>query len=121
MSERWKPETGQSFWCVQYTGQPVCFQWMNTDFQQMQFEIGNVFRTQKEAEQACDLFKSALLGLKGANNTLAAESFMIAISKLTAEIFDRPDCPNDAKIAIVNQDGSAHFGSFASAHTALSG
>lgn len=69
MSERWKPEFGQHYWCVQYTGDAVCFQWMNTDFQLRQLEAGNVFPTCDEATQACDLFKAMLLDLKISNDS----------------------------------------------------
>ena len=43
------------------------------------------------------------------------------LPKLTAEVFDRPDCPADAKIAVVNQDGSVCFGSFATAEPVWGG
>lgn len=38
------------------------------------------------------------------------------LPKLTAEVFDRPDCPEDAKIAVVNMDGSASWGDFRHRH-----
>jgi hypothetical protein len=37
------------------------------------------------------------------------------LPKLTAEVFDREDCPADTKIAVVNMDGGASWGSFATA------
>ena len=43
------------------------------------------------------------------------------LPKLTAEVFDREDCPADAKIAVVNHDGSVCFGSFATAEPFIGG
>lgn len=37
------------------------------------------------------------------------------LPKLTAEVFDREDCPKDAKIATVDADGNLAFGNFESA------
>lgn len=41
--------------------------------------------------------------------------------KLTADVFNRPDCPEWAKIAVVNCDGSAHWGTYENAYISLGG
>ena len=43
------------------------------------------------------------------------------LPKLTAEVFDRPDCPKWAKIAVVNRNGKAYYGGYKDARINCSG
>lgn len=44
-----------------------------------------------------------------------------SLPKLTADVFDRPDCPKWAKIAVVNSNGKAYYGHYKAAEINSSG
>lgn len=62
------------------------------------YKVGNCFKTKEEAEKVAEKFRKLL-----ADNTEEAER--TDLPKLTAEVFDRPDCPKWAQYAAVNADG----------------
>jgi hypothetical protein len=85
MAERWKPNNGEKYFYVnlQY-GEPRRDTWLNADLDENRWENGDCFKTKQEAEYAANKVKDLLLSLHPEVATLP---------KLTAEIFDRPDCP----------------------------
>ena len=54
-------------------------------------------------------------------NQLATNLQHDELPKLTAEVFDRPDCPEWAKIAVVNRNGKAYYGGYKAARINCSG
>lgn len=50
--ERWKPEDGEVYWCVNEDYETDCFMWCNDDFDDDEFNNFNVFQTREEAEFA---------------------------------------------------------------------
>lgn len=50
--ERWEPENGEVYWCVNEDYETDCFTWCNDDFDDDQFNNFNVFQTKDEAEFA---------------------------------------------------------------------
>ena len=138
MNERWKPMKGETYWVVGRDATVHKFKWSSDGYDSDNYDIGNCFKTKEEAQAAAEKVKTLLLSLHD-NDTAASFSIPDTVPKievddrgvvldlkplpdtlpkLTAEVFNRQDCPEDAKIAIVNQDGSACFGSFATAKPA---
>lgn len=115
MSERWKPECGETYYYITSMGVVSGYVWRGTSLDRLYYESGNCFKTEAKAQTTAEKIKSLLL------NSHESVINCNQLPKLTAEVFNRPDCPEDAKIIIVNQNGSAHFGSFTSAHTACGG
>jgi hypothetical protein len=108
MKERWKPENGERYFCVDfgYFGivsdhcwgiLPIC----DSKF----YEVGNVFKTKAEAQAAAEKVKALMLGLHGEQTVTDCNQ----LPKLTVEVFDRPDCPKWAMYAAVTPHGSLLF------------
>jgi len=53
-SERWRPSRGAAYWYINDTGLIDSKRWEGEHFDIGRWDIGNVFRTQQEAEQARD-------------------------------------------------------------------
>ena len=47
---RWKPEIGKKYWCASFTGNIVDFTWIGSPTDIFNFESGNCFQTEREAE-----------------------------------------------------------------------
>lgn len=103
MSERWKPEKGESYYCIFANGNVDRTVWRNVLTDKSLFERGNCFKTEEKAKAAAEKVKSLLLSLheptKDCNH----------LPKLTTEVFDRPDCPEWAKYAAVDMNGVVTF------------
>jgi hypothetical protein len=136
MSERWVPKVGELYYFISPAGGIISETFYNYEAgSRSRFLYGNVFETQAAAEAAAEKVKALLLSLqdndenlqdniqdmvtntcqamdKGKENVAKATCNFGKLPKLTAEVFDRPDCPVDAKIAVVNRNGSAYWGSF---------
>lgn len=107
MSERWKPMKGETYCIVGRDATIHKFKWSSDGYDSDHYDIGNCFKTEKEAQAAAEKVKALLLSL---HEPMVAECNQLP--KLTAKVFDCPECPENAKIAVVNQDGSACFGGF---------
>ena len=103
MSERWKPEHGEDYYCVAAIGVVYGYVWRDDSLDSLHYESGNCFKTKTEAEAAAEKFKSLLLSL----HEPTAECSQLP--KLTTEVFDREDCPKWAKWATVDQDGDGVY------------
>ncbi len=108
MSERWKPENGERYFCVDfgYFGivcnhcwgiLPIC----DSKF----YEVGNVFKTKEDAEAAAEKVNALLLSLHEEQTVTDCNQ----LPKLTVEVFDRPDCPEWAQYAAVDVQGLAYW------------
>lgn len=105
MSERWKPESGELYYFISTAGDIIPERFYNYEAgSRSRFLHGNVFKTKAEAEAAAEKVKALLLSL---HSELVTDCNQLP--KLTAEVFDRPDCPAEATFAIVYQNGSAAF------------
>lgn len=97
MAERWKPNNRKEYFYVNLScADPKSDTWLNTDIDENRWENGNCFKTKEEAEYAAIKVKELLLSL---------HPEVATHQKLTAEVFDRPDCPEWAKVAMVNGYG----------------
>ena len=88
MSKRWKPENGGKYWIVNPIANIQEIVWHNDSFDRIFYEIGNFFKTAAEAEAAAKKVKALLLSL---HETVTECN---QLPKLTAEVFERPDCPD---------------------------
>lgn len=114
---RWKPERCNCYWVVDfgYTKKVKPVRWNDDNIDTMTYNSGNCFKTEAEAQAAAEKVRALLLSLHEPVTDCSQ------LPKLTAEVFDRPDCPEDAKIAVVNEDGSAFWGSFNTARPTFGG
>ena len=104
MSERWKPECEDWYYYITNRGEIEHYPWVDDACDYEYYEYGNCFKTEEEAKAAAEKVKALLLSL---HEPVAKCN---QLPKLTTEVFDRPDCPEDAKIAVVSKNGSAHWG-----------
>ena len=103
MSERWKPEHGETYYCIFANGAIDSTRWMESAFDNKVFERDNCFKNEAEAKAAAEKVKALLLSLhKPVTNCNQ-------LPRLTAEVFDREDCPEWAKYAAVDYSGFAFF------------
>lgn len=104
MSERWKPGNGEHYYYFYYDGDVDSDVWRNDLTDRQLFERGNCFKTEKEAQAAAEKVKALLLSLH-CDETLQDKQ----LPKLTAEVFNRPDCPAWAKYAAVDGNGAGYY------------
>ena len=99
MSERWKPERGEDYYFVNSLSCIGSYMWRDDSTDRQFYEIGNCFKKKAEAEATAEKVKALLLSLhEPATNSSQ-------LPKLTAEVFDRPDCPEWAQWAAVDMNG----------------
>ena len=103
MNERWKPKFDEAYYCIFANGNIDKTVWRNIPTDNNLFERGNCFKTEEEAESAAEKVKALLLSL----HKPVAECNQLP--KLTAEVFDRPDCPEWAKYAAVDANGDSFY------------
>lgn len=115
MNERWKPKYGEEYWVV-ICGAVIVSTWRSDYVDNYRWGLGNCFKTKEEAEAAAEKVKALLLSLHDNGETLQANiqdkqpvTDCNQFPKLTAEVFDRPDCPKWAKYAAVDKSGIAFF------------
>ena len=104
MSERWKPEHGETYYYTDSIGAVDDYKWTDDPADRLYYESGNCFKTEEEAEAAAEKVKALLLSLHGEPPTTSSQ-----LPKLTVEVFDRPDCPEWAEFAAVDYYGNAFF------------
>lgn len=112
MSERWKPEHGELYYFITTSGDvcPDHFSRYETS-SNARLIFNNYFKTEAEARAAAKKVKELLLSLHY-NGTSTANDETLQdkpLPKLTAEVFDRPDCPEWAKYAVVDVQGLAYW------------
>lgn len=103
MSESWKPKNGDAYYFICANGDVNDNIWKNGLTDRKLFRQGNCFKTKEEAQAAAEKTKALLLGL---HETVTDCN---PLPKLTAEIFDRPDCPEWAQYAAVDMNGIAYY------------
>lgn len=102
MADRWKPEVGEQYFYI-YPAGDICYMLNNNEeLNRDHVKYGNCFKTREEAEYAARKVKVLLL-------QLATNLQDKPLPKLTAEVFDRADCPEWAKYAVVNMHGTGFF------------
>lgn len=99
MSERWKPECGETYYFVGNTGNIGAYEWRADLTDTRYYEVGNCLKTKAKAEAAAEKVKALLLSLHEPTTNCNQ------LPKLTADVFDRPDCPEWAQYAAVSSDG----------------
>lgn len=103
-SERWKPEMHEEYWHINEYFYADVTENDGYDIDKERIAIGNCFKAEAEAEAALVKVKALLLSLHSESVTECNQ-----LPKLTAEVFDRPDCPEWAKYAAINGFGSLCF------------
>ena len=58
--KRWKPKEGEKYWEIDLLGRVIEICWNNDDFDKNRYNFGNVFCTEKEAEEAREKIKELL-------------------------------------------------------------
>lgn len=138
MSERWKPKHGETYYFVDSLFTVCSYAWRDDGADAQYHKCGNCFRTAKEAAAAAEKVKALLLslhynGTSTANSETLKDTFTehlkkfaeiqadvilqkareqynnAPLPKLTAEVFDRPDCPEWAQYAMVNDLGYGYW------------
>ena len=107
MSKRWKPENMETYFYVGRDFEAYNAIWLEDFPEKTRWQKGNCFRTEAEAQAAAEKIKALLLSLQDNDETLQDGIQDKQLPKLTAEVFDRPDCPKWAKYAAVDNDGMA--------------
>lgn len=102
--KRWQPKNGEEYWMVNEIANAQEVVWWDDKFDRGFYEIGNCFKTAAEAVAAAEKFKALLLSLHDKPVTNCNQ-----LPKLTAEVFDRPDCPEWAKYAAVAAGGNVIY------------
>jgi hypothetical protein len=102
MSERWKPEEGEQYWIIAFS-EVVQSEWREDCADLSRWRMGNCFKTKEEAESAAEKVKALLLSLH------EPVTECNQLPKLTAEVFNCPDCPEWAKWAAVDRNGIGYF------------
>ena len=105
--KRWKPKNGEMYWYV--WNDVACWSYFTWNLDERRFKFGNCFKTEEEAEAAAEKVKVLLLSLHDNGNNIATNLQDKKLPKLTAEVFDRPDCPYWAKYAAVDKCGMAFY------------
>ena len=116
MSKRWKPKFDEAYYCIFANGNIDKTVWKNIPTDKSLFERGNCFKTKAEAEAAAEKVKALLLSLHDKSEILQSDmqdkqpvASCKQLPKLTAEVFDRPDCPAWAKYAAMDIDGKVFY------------
>ena len=110
MSERWKPGKREIYFYVGRDFEAYNAIWLEDFPEKNRWQKGNCFKTEAEAQAAAEKVKALLLSLhdNGGNLPDNDESLQDKkLPKLTAEVFNRPDCPEWAKYAAVNRNNTA--------------
>ena len=92
---KWKPKLGETYYFVTHWLRVSKSSWADWSGEKWLLEEGNCFRTEQEAEAKLEKIKAIFKDQQITEHK----------SKLTAEIFDREDCPTWARYAAVNADG----------------
>lgn len=132
MKERWKPEIGDAYYYVDNACSVDIERYDGHTWDDERIAVGNYFNTKDDAFDAAEKVKALLLSLhdntnklqdniqdmvtntcqamdKGKENVAKATCSFGNLPKLTAEVFDRPDCPEWAKYAAVDVAGFAYW------------
>ena len=112
--ERWMPKNGETYFYFNpnFFSDVSWKRWgMQPHIDHDLYQNGNCFKTREEALAAAEKVKSLLLSLHyNGTSTVNDETLKNKpLPKLTAEVFDRPDCPEWAKYAAVDKNGEAYF------------
>lgn len=102
--EHWKPEYNQKYYFVSNMLEVIENNYVeDCEVDRLRYKNGNCFKTKAEAQTAAKKVKALLLSLHEPTTNCNQ------LPKLTAEVFNRPDCPEWAKYAAVDSDGDGFF------------
>lgn len=104
-NKRWKPGLNQVFWYID-SGNKIDYT-TNNGFgcDEEKIAAGNCFFTKAEAQAAAEKVKALLLNLHDKQTVTNCKQ----LPKLTADVFNHPDCPEWAKYAAADADGYAFY------------
>lgn len=104
MNERWKPKQGEAYYFFDsaLSIESECYEG-DYVWDEGRIAMGNCFKTIAEAAAASEKVKTLLLNLHEPTTECNQ------LPKLTAEVFDRENCPEWAKWAAVDSCGNAYF------------
>lgn len=105
MSKRWKPEKDGDYFFINFDGRTVATANNEYAADSRLIEFGNCFGTRKAAEAAAEKVKELLLSLHEEQPVTDCNQ----LPKLTVEVFDREDCPEWAKYAAVDDNGTGTY------------
>ena len=107
-SERWKPGYNEDYYYVDSDLSVVTDCWYGESYMDTShYDNYNCFKTREEAVAVAEKVKKLLESI---NEPVQPEK-VEPLQKLTVEVFYRPDCPEWATVAVVNEDGTATWGS----------
>lgn len=95
MKERWKPEIGEAYYFIDSSINVDIERYDGHTWDDERIAIGNYFNTKEEALAAAEKVKALLLSLHDSTQDKP-------LPKLTAEVFNHPDCPAWANYAAVH-------------------
>lgn len=101
---RWKPEFGDVYYYVDNSCSVDIERYDGHTWDDERIAAGNCFNTKDDAHAAAEKVKALLLSL---HSEPVADCNQFP--KLTAEVFDRPDCPKWAKYAALGGGGMLSF------------
>lgn len=99
MNKRWRPNN--SYYYIDIAGEVHRHTWDADNIDFMCYAFGNCFETREQAEAAAAKVKELLLSMPG-----EAAASSVQFPKLTEEVFNHPDCPEWARWAAVDADGT---------------
>jgi len=103
MTKRWKPKNGKKYFALAADATVEENTWRDDWCDRSLHSSGNCFRTEAEAELVAKKFKDLLLSSHEPTTDCSQ------LPKLTAEVFNRPDCPEWAKYAAVDYTENAYY------------
>ena len=105
-TECWKPEKGDIYYVIGCVEKDIGeYNWEEDSIDKENWKNGNCFRTEAEAQAAFKKVKEVLLNLHDKQTVTNCNQ----LPKLTAEVFDREDCPEWAKYAAVDSNGDTYY------------
>lgn len=106
--KRWKPE--DTYYFIDSIGMVGSHKWCDDSADKAYYAIGNCFKTEDAAKAASEKVQSLLLGLHESSTECSqAVTECNQLPKLTTDVFDREDCPEWARYAVVNSKGVLIF------------
>ena len=98
---KWKPKNNTKFWYIasDWVVRDLLY-WESLDTDYRIVQAGNCFPSREKAEEALNKIKQVFLSEQHDEHNKEKE-----LPKLTADVFDRPDCPTWAKYVATDEDG----------------
>lgn len=94
----WIPAPNERYYCIGADCSVESYR-NNSNFDKCRIQCSNVFKTLKEAEKAAEVIKKTFKYMFGRKSPVAFD----------ASVFDRPDCPEWARYAVLEELGFVVF------------